>query len=361
VPKQCPSLDGICTKEGNVATLRQKSNGYYFVDYRINGRRVRKVLGRVKKLAELAAKEIEIKLERGQLGLDAPKDTDLAKLFQEYRKYSLTRHAPASQKRYRGIIDNFNRFLKEYPFISKISQLNPKIFTDYQSWRKNQKAANKTINTELVCLKGIFNVAVEWKFCRESPAKGVDDLKIDINKAPAFFTKDQCKKILDNSDDFMRPILYTFLHTGMRKAELENLEWADVDFERKKLKIRYKDNWQPKTSERQIPINNGLIDVLLSQKKKEVDGCTYLFHRDGEKIDPNFLRRRFMQLTKLCGFGHMTCIHTLRHTFASHLVMGGVDLPTVQKLMGHSNIATTMIYSHLADEHVDRAVEKLNF
>jgi site-specific recombinase XerD len=52
---------------------------------------------------------------------------------------------------------------------------------------------------------------------------------------------------------------------------------------------------------------------------------------------------------------------SLRHTFASHLVMSGVDLPTVKKLMGHSDIETTMIYSHLADEHVDKAVENLSF
>jgi site-specific recombinase XerD len=103
------------------------------------------------------------------------------------------------------------------------------------------------------------------------------------------------------------------------------------------------------------------MDVFLAQRAKAPDGCSLVFPRDGEKIEPNYLRKRFMQLTKQCGFGHMTCIHTLRHTFASHLVMGGVDLPTVQKLMGHSDITTTMIYSHLADEHVERAVEKLKF
>ena len=65
--------------------------------------------------------------------------------------------------------------------------------------------------------------------------------------------------------------------------------------------------------------------------------------------------------SKQCELADLTKIHTLRHTFASHLVMGGVDLPTVKKLLGHTNIDTTMIYSHLADEHVDKAVEGLSF
>lgn len=344
-----------------MATLRQKQNGVYFVDYHVNGRRVRKVLGKVKRLAELAAKEIEIKLERGQLGLETQKDTDIAKLFDEFRGYSLTRHSPATQKRYKAIIDNWLAFLKEYPYISKISQLNPKLFADYQAYRKKQGRANKTINTEVKCLQGIFNLAMDWNYCKANPGKGVDMLKLEVNKAPDFLTKTQCKKILEGADDFMRPILYTFLHTGMRKAELENLEWNDVDFDRKKIKIRYKDNWRPKTSEREIPINNGLMDVFLAQKAKAGDGLSLVFPRDGEKIEPNYLRKKFMQLTKALGFGDITCVHTLRHTFASHLVMSGVDLPTVQKLMGHSDITTTMIYSHLADEHVERAVEKLNF
>jgi site-specific recombinase XerD len=73
------------------------------------------------------------------------------------------------------------------------------------------------------------------------------------------------------------------------------------------------------------------------------------------------LRKRLMVVSKKCGFPDVAKLHSLRHTFASHLVMKGIDLPTVKKLMGHSKIETTMIYVHLADAHVDKAVEKLEF
>ena len=68
-----------------------------------------------------------------------------------------------------------------------------------------------------------------------------------------------------------------------------------------------------------------------------------------------------MSLTKELGFKEVTKIHSLRHTFASHLVMNGVDLPTLKKLLGHSDIDTTMIYSRLTEKHVDAAVDKLRF
>lgn len=87
-----------------------------------------------------------------------------------------------------------------------------------------------------------------------------------------------------------------------------------------------------------------------------------MFHDDkGRQFENNRLRKRLMSITKRCGLPDVTKLHTLRHTFASHLVMKGVDLPTVSKLMGHADIETTMIYAHLADKHVDKAVEKLKF
>ena len=68
-----------------------------------------------------------------------------------------------------------------------------------------------------------------------------------------------------------------------------------------------------------------------------------------------------IQIAKQAGIEDLTKLHTLRHTFASHLVMQGVDLPTVMKLMGHADIQTTIIYAHLASDHLVEAVNKLTF
>ncbi len=339
----------------------RKRGDIYEVDYYHNGRRIRKATGTSKKIAELYLKDVEVKIARHQFGFEK-QDAILTKLIEDFHSYCKTNVAPSTNKRYNSIIDNFKRFLKEqYPHLNKISQFHPKIFEDFKAFRKDEEAENRTVNAEMIVIRMMFRLAITWGYCKENPSDGVSKLRVPLKNAPEFLTKEQCKALLDAADDFLRPIFITFLNAGLRKGELENLEWSDIDFDRRKIKIIVKDDWSPKTDEREIPINNALYEVLKNQKIK-LNGSKYVFPgEDGEIIYKNRLRKRFMTLTKKLGFGHITKIHALRHTFASHLVMKGVDLTTIKKLMGHSDIDTTMIYSHLTDSHVDAAVDKLNF
>lgn len=343
-----------------MATIRDR-NGVYYIDYRVNGKRFRKKVGPSKKIAELALKDIEVKIAKGELGFEQ-KDQELSKLFDYYTNYSKTNHSPSTQRRYRAIVDNFKEFLTEkYPFVTKISHLGPRLFEDYKSYRFEDDAGNKTINMELKTLRGVFALAKSWGYCKENPTDGVKSLKITNGITPRFLTDDECKKLLESCNEWEYPIFFAFLNTGMRKGELLNLEWNDVDFDRRKIKIRVKDDWTPKTAEREIPINNQLMEVLKKLKETNKKGTLVFQDERGGPIENNRLRKRLMSLTRRCGFPDATKLHTLRHTFASHLVMKGVDLPTVSKLMGHTDIETTMIYSHLADSHVDKAIEKLTF
>jgi len=107
--------------EENVAVLYQR-RGTYYADYRINGRRIRKALGHSKRIADLALKDIEVKIAKGELGF-TQKDNSLEKLFEEFLAYSRTNHAPSSQKRYRAILDHLKSFLAKYPYLTKISHL----------------------------------------------------------------------------------------------------------------------------------------------------------------------------------------------------------------------------------------------
>ena len=343
-----------------MATLRKKDKTY-FIDYRVDGKRIRRAVGKSKKIADLALKDLEVKLAKGQLGFEK-KDSFLQKLFLEFQSYCKTNLAPSTRTRYRAITNNFQRFLQaEYPYLDRVSLFTPKVFEDFKKFRKEENAHNRTINSELVVLRMMFRLAIQWHYAEKNPTDGVSKLKIQKKVAPRFLTEEECKKLLDNSGEWLSPIFFTFLNTGMRKSELENLEWSDIDLKRRKIKISVKDNWAPKTNEREIPINNGLYEILQRQRVK-TNGSSYVFPgEDGKKIYKNRLRNRLITLTKKLGFGEVTQIHALRHTFASHLVMKGVDLSTIKQLLGHSDIETTMIYSHLTEDHVNNAVEKLNF
>ncbi|MFH1310460.1 MAG: tyrosine-type recombinase/integrase [Candidatus Omnitrophota bacterium] len=342
-----------------MATLRKKQNAY-FIDYRINGKRVRKAVGKSKKIAELALKDLEVKLAKGSLGF-IKKDSSLQKLFDEFESYCKTNLAPSTRKRYRAITDNFKRFLEaEFSYLEKVSHFAPKIFEDFKRFRKDEGTHNRTINSELVVMRMMFRLAVQWHYAEKNPTDGVSKLKVPQKVAPRFLSEEECQKLLTNCEKWLYPVFYMFLSTGLRKSELENLEWRDIDFDRKKLKIVAKDDWAPKTNEREIPINENLQN-LLKKHKKTVNSSKYVFPgEDGNKIFKNRLLRRIKTLARRLKLGDIN-VHTLRHTFASHLVMKGVDLTTIKQLMGHSDIETTMIYSHLTEDHVNNAVDKLNF
>jgi len=154
-----------------VATLRQRQ-GAYFVDYYLNDKRIRKNVGRSKKLAELALKNIEAKITKGEPGFEK-KDKELTALFESFLSYSKTHHSPGTHKRYRAIMDNFKGYLGNYPFIKKISHLTPKTFNDYKQFRRGEEAQNKAINTELRTLRTMLALAKTRGYIKENPTDGV--------------------------------------------------------------------------------------------------------------------------------------------------------------------------------------------
>jgi integrase len=157
----------------------------------------------------------------------------------------------------------------------------------------------------------------------------------------------------------MGPIIETLLYTGLRRDELTHLAWADLDFSRRILTVQAKEGWRPKDNEvRHIPMAPRLHDLLRSLPRKDslwvfstIHGGPHLGH---------ILSRDFRKLARACGVKGAS-LHTLRHTFASHLVMNGTDIYTVQKLLGHSSIKTTEIYAHLAPDFLKAAVARLDY
>jgi integrase len=361
-----------------MARIYKRGRNWY-LDITVKGRRIRKRLGPSKEIAKLALKDAEVKAARDEYGF-AKNDITIEKLLEKFLEYSRTNHSVATTKRYRAVIDNFKAFLKEHPSAVFISQVKPEHIDLYKVYRNDalvnpngksveseEKATEftrkgaraKTINFEIDTLRTLFNLAIKWDYLKENPTKNITRLKASDSKPPRFLTIEECERFLTHCPDDLYPIYFTFLNTGMRKAELENLEWGDIDIDRRRIKIRFKPDWKPKSGEREIPINQKLYDLLVDLKKKNASGLksNYVFpHSDGGKLKTK-LRRRLIKIAKDADIKDFTTLHSLRHTFASQLIMKGVDLPTVQKLMGHSDIRTTMIYSHLAPDHLAGAVE----
>ncbi len=331
----------------------KKGLAHWYVDYALDGRRVRKRVGTNKRLAELALADIRVKLERRELGFQV-KDKDLDAFIQEYLQYAKTNKSAASYSRNDIVLRNFRAFIK----VERLLAITPAMIEDYKAYRVEGGIKASTINTELNTIRAMLNRAVALGYLAKNPCKEVRKLKAP-RKQVRFFSKAEVRRLLEAGNGRMGPIIETFLYTGLRRDELTHLTWADVDLERGIVAVQAKDGWHPKDYEvRHIPMAPRLYELLKSLARTQ-SPWVFSTRSSGPHLG-HILSRDFRKLVRLCAIKGAS-LHTTRHTFASHLVMNGTDIYTVQKLLGHSSIKTTEIYAHLAPDFLKAAVEKLRY
>jgi integrase len=171
-----------------------------------------------------------------------------------------------------------------------------------------------------------------------------------------FFSKEEISKLVKAAKEPLKTGIIILINTGLRRGELFNLRWRDVDLKTKKLRVWPYEGFTPKGKRpRSVPLNDEALKVLRILKK-ENNESEYVFRPYGNL---HTLRRQFTNQAKELGL--KGTLHDLRHTFASHLAMEGVPIPVIKDLLGHSEISTTMIYAHLSPNHNRMAVEKLRF
>jgi len=235
----------------------------------------------------------------------------------------------------------------------KKSQKEAKPDADKNEVPKFRKPA--TINRDLSVLKHMLKKAVEWQMVPEEVLKGIAKVgKLpENNRRLRYLSKEECGKLIEKCKDHVKPIVITALNTGMRRGEILSLTWDRIDLTHGFILLDVTKNGE----RREIPINATVRAQLEELAMRNVDGHRHVFH---DKTGKPYLdvKRSFL---KACSDAGITDFHfhDLRHTFASHLVMAGVDLTTVKELLGHKDITMTLRYAHLAPEHKAKAVEIL--
>jgi len=341
---------GVIRKRGNI----------WYIDYRLNGRRYVKAIGKSKHIAELALKDIEVRIakKRAQLPIEYRID-EWEKQFIRYIEATLR---PRTVERYKECLRWFKDYIDNLPKSPcYLSDITPEIIEDFKIERLRQGKKKKTVYNELAVIRRFLNLAVQRGHLHVNPMDKVEMPKLTDKKLPRFLTKEELEKIYIELKQEDRDVIKILANTGMRWGELRYLEWRDIDFDQKVIKIRRKklhtgEYWEPKAgTERNIPMNKIVYEIL--NKRRQNRGFVFTTNM-GNMLNKNNIRVRLQKVCEKLGIENVS-LHTLRHTFCSHLVMQGVDLPTVAKLAGHRDIKTTMIYSHLARDHVRKAIEKL--
>lgn len=190
--------------------------------------------------------------------------------------------------------------------------------------------------------------AVDWGKAKENPVRKVKFFK-ESKPRTRFLSEEELARLLSVSSPRLQAVITIAVNTGMRKSELQNLKWEDVDFQSGIITLNETKNGET----RYIPMNDTVRQSLDSLRQASSE---YVFVKhDGTPYD---VKQSFLTALKKANISEIV-FHSLRHTFASHLVMSGVDLNTVRELLGHRSMVMTLRYSHLAPQHKQDAVQKL--
>jgi site-specific recombinase XerD len=249
---------------------------------------------------------------------------------------------------YLKMVEEFAKHFHKAP-----DQLGAEEIRSYQVYLlKEKKLGARTV--------GHWTAALRFFFCktlkRNYPVEEVPYPKAP-RRLPNILTQEEAARLIDSASNlFHRTMLMTLYSTGIRRAELCRLKVEDIDSKRMILHIR-----QGKRSrDRDLPLSPKLLETL-REYWQWMRPKTYLFPgtKDGWRADKPVTTKvpweACREAAERAGITKRVAPHLLRHSFATHLVEGGADLPTVQLLLGHSDLKATSIYLHLSERHLKAA------
>ena len=219
----------------------------------------------------------------------------------------------------------------------------------------DRKLSPNTVNQRLAALRFFFVKTLHrpWNTAETPYPKRVKHL-------PKVMSPEEVGLLIESADlPFHRMILMTLYATGVRRAELANMQVSDIDSKRMVIRIRGKG-----LKDREVMLSKVLIEALREHwnqhKPKEWLFPGGSWHTLSKPITPKVAWQACLRAAKRCGLEKKVHPHVLRHCFATHLLDAGTDLRTIQKLLGHSSLEQTARYLHVSKRHLNAAVSPLD-
>ena len=216
-----------------------------------------------------------------------------------------------------------------------------------------------TVNIELRALRAALNTALRWGLIERNPFARLKLVSVP-EATPSFFSREDFQKLISFiKEEWLKEVVIFAVLTGMRRGEITNLRWQDVDLTRKILTIQSSPTFKTKNGKRRvIPISDTALYILSAKKDRDIS--EYVFTLNAAKISEGWLTHAFKKAVYDVRLkDDRLHFHSLRHTFASWLVQDGVSIYAVKELLGHSNVRTTEVYSHLTGSVLHAEVNKI--
>jgi site-specific recombinase XerD len=259
------------------------------------------------------------------------------------RNYSQT-----TVKGYLKVVEAFARYFHRSP-----DQLGPEQIRACQVYLfKDRKLNARTVGHHTAALRFFYCKTLK----RQYPIEEVPYPKAP-RRLPIVLTREEAIRLIDSASNlFHRALLMTAYSTGMRRAEVCNLKVEDIDSVRMLIHVRQGKGRR----DRDVPLSPTLLETL-REYWRWMKPKSYLFpgtvngSRADKPITAKMLWAACQEAAQRAGIVKAVAPHLLRHSFATHLVEGGADLPTVQALLGHADLKPTSIYLHLSERHLKAA------
>lgn len=282
---------------------------------------------------------------------------NLSSFITEYKNYvTNTYSANYLKKAVNPSFSQLQKCLADIP----LEMITPKSIDQFIStiYAKSKFAASLYHRT----LKAAFNKAVIWNYIQENPFNKIKTPKV-TKSFPVYLSEAELILILNNTEDqLLKNIFTTAFYTGMRLNEILNMKWNWIDFSQDIITVKNSDEFKTKSKrERIIPIHQKVKSILqgyfpLGNQPK----TNLVFYRKKNIIlNGEYISKQFKVAVRAAALNDDIHFHTLRHSFASNLVQRDVNLYVVKELLGHENIKTTQIYSHLTQSSLSKAVSLL--
>lgn len=259
---------------------------------------------------------------------------------------------------YRLDLEDFRKFAADTG-IEKVDYL---LLRKYLAVLKEHSLSSRSIGRKISALRSFFKFLVREGLLKTNPILSLATPKQD-KKLPSFLTEEEVARLIesvlpdDEGDERAlrdRAILEIFYSSGLRISEVVSLDQRDIDFIGGIVKVKGKGK-----KERIVPIGETAMKAIRSYLEKRVKQSETLFlNKNGSRLTTRGMRNIVYKYIRRAGMKHGISAHTLRHSFATHLLNRGADLRSVQELLGHANLSTTQIYTHLTTDRLKSVYDK---
>ena len=272
------------------------------------------------------------------------------------------RYSPHTITNYRKDLSDFSSFVLKTEASEDIVHIHKKIIKNIIVELSKSGLSKRSINRKLSSLRSFYMFMLRLGEIQVSPMETIDSLKFYPEKRIPF-SEDEMEVMKTEIEEkgamtlLDKLIIETLYQTGIRKSELCNLLLSNVDFSKKEIMVIGKGN-----KARVIPVSDELVldfQTYLNMRRANSENAHYFFvNKSGKKLGEKFVYLVVNKYFSIVTSKQKRSPHILRHTFATHILNGGAEISKVQKIMGHSSLASTQVYTSANIEQLKKAYSK---